>query len=1052
MSCHRTSAGWLSGGCAVLIGGVLIGAMTARVSAETVLPSNYWRNTITFPSDAFRSQGTSSDDFGWIKFTIFVTDQTKVYFQDSNHFPFHYDFGVMLVQDYVGMSHEQYDAITLHAFGQRAILGTVIMPHWTSGMPPAQVIGEYGIQFVREDAYDAAQVVSLFNLVKSKISADPAVEAFYFPTYEQLDSAEQNRAYFETQGINISSPARWATGNVGYSAGWALGTLKYFPVGEIDAAYLDGRLSPGDILLTDAVPAELPMVAGIITLSASTPNSHVAILCSTYGIPFTWLAVAADAARAQALVGREVALRTYSVSGAWNIRLIDVEGQLTPEQRAEILAIKAPAPLNIAPVTPYGAYSANADILQLADIRYFGGKAANFGLIRRAIPASSPVAAGISFDLWTAFMNQTLAGGGTLRDSIRARLAGYTYPPNMAALAADLDAIREQIKSDTATAFSSESQSAIIAVLQDPQYGFDPNRNIRFRSSTNVEDSEQFTGAGLYDSFSGCLADELDGNTQGPCICDPVEPKERGVFRAIRKVFASFYNDNAYLSRLQHGLDEDQVGMAMLVHHSTPDEFELANGVATLQRNGSTTKYVDLVTQKGAVSVSNPTDGSLPEEVKATVYTSSTYLSVVDYSNLVPLGSTVLTWDAEYRTLSGLLVSVAGAFEGATGKTKYLLDFEYKKITPGDLLRIKQVRQIPQPSTTASIVPFLLNEPAQYCVYQGESGNVFASHRLKSQWSFQTANVRLTAANLASTFYADTIWEYADSGGIRMLSGPLSAWPQASHSYASNITFDGWRLNAMENPRTYRLTTRNVGVLVSPAQNPLPTLRDLGSGYLELRAEYVKPVPNGSTTTYADLAKLWPCPTPQAGDVLQSRTMLGLGSQRIQTQYYWPPRPSGVMIYTAPLSRFVETTITGYTAQPIVLHGEYAQTYLPHHHNFGEEFLFEPALEPRMSSALMAELRSKNIRMFHVYYDPPSPTTITTYGFVAPGDFDHDERVDEGDFEHFQACASGPAAPWGGDCFDADLDTDGDVDQDDFGVFQRCLGGGDDPADVNCAH
>jgi hypothetical protein len=1051
MSRYHPAASGTAGSLTACLAAALFGLLAAPLPAETVLPSIYWRNTLSFPSDPFRSQGHAIDDFGWIKFTIFVGDQTRVYFQDSVHFPFHYDFGVACVREYAGMSYAEFDAITLHADGQQAILGTVIMPHWTSSTPPAQVVGEYGIQFVRQDPYDPAQVVSLFNLVKSKISANPGVEAFYFPTYEQLASAELNRAYLEANGVTLSSPARWATGNVGYSAGWALGTLKYFPVSQINAAYLDGRLLPGDILLTDAVPAELPVMAGIISLSPSTPNSHVAILSSTYGIPFVWLAITNDAARAQSLVSHDIVLRAYSGYSGWDIRLIDVEGQLAPEQQTEILAMKAPVPLNISPVAPYGAYSANTDILQLSDIRYFGGKAANFGLIRRAIPASSPVALGISFDLWTAFMNQALPGGGTLRDSIRARLAGYTYPPNMAALAADLDAIREQIKSTTATAFTPEQQSEVIAILQHPQYGFDPNRNIRFRSSTNVEDSAQFTGAGLYDSFSGCLADELDGDDLGPSICDPTESKERGVFRAIRKVFASFYNDNAYLSRLLHGVDEDQVGMALLVHHSTPDEFELANGVATLERKGPTSKHADLVTQVGAVSVTNPTDGSLPEVVEATISGSNTYLTLVDYSNLLPLGETVLTWDSEYRMLAGLLVSVSGAFETATGKTRYLLDFEYKKISPGNRLSVKQVREVPQPGTTPTIVPFLLNEPVQYCVHQGEGGNVFANHRLKSQWSFQTANVRLTAANLETTFYADTSMEYAADGHIRTLTGPLDSWPQAAHSFAGNTTTDSWRINTLENPRTYQLTTHNVGVLVSPAQNPLLTLRDLGHGYLDLRADYAKPVPVAEGTTSTDQARLWPCPQPQAGDVLQERIVSGPKGQRIQTRFYWPPRPNIIIIYTAPLSRFVETTITGYTSQPIVLHGHYAQTYLPHHHNFGEEFLFEPGLEPGLSPALMAELKAKNIRMFHVYYDQQSQASITTYGFVPPGDFDHDGRVDLRDLDHFEGCRSGPTLPWTSDCGDADLDADADVDQEDFGIFQKCFAGPEKPADPACA-
>src|SRR6185503_19138684 len=118
--------------------------------------------------------------------------------------------------------------------------------------------------------------------------------------------------------------------------------------------------------------------------------------------------------------------------------------------------------------------------------------------------------------------------------------------------------------------FTAEQQHAITNALRV----FNPQRRIRFRSSTNVEDSEHFTGAGLYDSYSGCLLDDRDGNTSGPSLCDPEEEDERGVFRAIQRVYASFYNDNAFIERLRLGVDESQVGMAVLVHYSFPDEIE----------------------------------------------------------------------------------------------------------------------------------------------------------------------------------------------------------------------------------------------------------------------------------------------------------------------------------------------------------------------------------------------------------------------------------------------------------------------------------------------
>ncbi|MBP7936456.1 MAG: hypothetical protein KA354_17595 [Phycisphaerae bacterium] len=66
-------------------------------------------------------------------------------------------------------------------------------------------------------------------------------------------------------------------------------------------------------------------------------------------------------------------------------------------------------------------------------------------------------------------------------------------------------------------------------------------------------------------------------------------------------------------------------------------------------------------------------------------------------------------------------------------------------------------------------------------------------------------------------------------------------------------------------------------------------------------------------------------------------------------------------------------------------------------------------------------------------------------------DSDCDGDVDGDDFIPFEACTSGPAIAYMGDCAKADLDRDGDVDQSDFGIFQRCYSGTGKPADPDCA-
>ena len=1158
-----------------------------------------WKNQVIFPDDSFCSPGISTGDPGWVKFTIKLDDPGTVYFQDSQLYPLHYDFATTVLAPFIGMSPEQYYMVTLYELNQQASLGAVIMPP-LNGFPPETNFAEYGIQFVRYDPYTKEEIRDMFNVVKANITAPLNVQAFYFPTYEQQSAAEANRDWFEAEGIPISSTSRWAEGNPCYSEGWALGELKFFEAGQIDTAYQNGDLLPSNILLTDGVPAEVPFVAGIMSLAPSTPSSHVAILAQTYNIPFVHLAVLEDANRAQQLVGHRIAFTAYNGGfGGYDVRVIDVEGVLTEEQIAEILELKTPPDLNISPIASYGSYSANTNNLLPADIQYFGGKAANYAMLRQAIGDNSPEAIAISFDLWNEFLDQTIvprnsiaiepngvqlfwadkdpeqgtnhadfklndegeyiglydtdgttlidsitfglqtndvsygrsidggntwqlfAGGtatpdqqnspgsssgsalvinelmaendsfiqdnygeyddwlelynasgatvdlggmyltddlddpskwmipptvtaATLRQEIADRLSVYTYPPSdMAALSKDLSAIRSLIKNTCITSFTPAQILAIETVLQN---NFDANEKIRFRSSTNVEDSDQFTGAGLYDSYSGCLADDVDGDDDGPCICDPNKTNERGVFRAIRKVFASFYNNNAFLERLRHDVNEAEVGMALLVHHSFPDEIELANGVATFEKGLYSSKDIMLVTQLGATSVANPEPGSIPEEVSVYVGTYGTYTTLVCQSSLVPLGAKVMDWEDDYTELSQLLADAAERFELVTGKTQYVLDFEYKKVAPGGAalpaggLIVKQIRQIPQPDTTPDITPFLINEPTQYCIFQGEVGSeapVFARHRLKSRWTLETKNIWLNEPNLTESFYTDMHLEYAADGRIRNLVGKLPLLPFAAYTFAGSTATDGWTMHHLANPRDYEFQTANIPTLVSPAENPLLIPSDFGYfGYfgldLLLSVNYDQPVLAGDSNVTTDVVALCPCPGPQTDeDFIECTFYDVVNDVNITTSLYLLGRPGGPIIWTAPLSRFVETVIEGYTTEPIVLHSYYSQTYSAVHHGICDFLLFEPRLEPGISQDILDELDVQDIRLIYM-----ASGSITTYGFeddsFIPGDFEPDGDVDFADFARL-------AMRWleiGCDaCGKADLTGDGEVDTEDMFEF-----------------
>ena len=81
-----------------------------------------WKNQIAFPDDPFASWTSPA----FIKFT-FITkeghDPNIVYFQDSTRYEYHYAFALEQLEPFIGMTIEQFDAVTLHRADQQAVLG-----------------------------------------------------------------------------------------------------------------------------------------------------------------------------------------------------------------------------------------------------------------------------------------------------------------------------------------------------------------------------------------------------------------------------------------------------------------------------------------------------------------------------------------------------------------------------------------------------------------------------------------------------------------------------------------------------------------------------------------------------------------------------------------------------------------------------------------------------------------------------------------------------------------------------------------------------------------
>jgi len=203
----------------------------------------------------------------------------------------------------------------------------------------------------------------------------------------------------------------------------------------------------------------------------------------------------------------------------------------------------------------------------------------------------------------------------------------------------------------------------------------------RFRSSTNVEDLPDFSGAGLYTSAGADAAGAED---------------------AVKVVWASAFNYAAFVERDFYRVDHRQVMMGVLVHLSFGEE--LANGVAlTINEYTALRPGFYINSQVGEFAVANPTGDATPEQILWYRYYQGLpeYYEILSRSSLNE-GRPVLS-DAQYAELATLLELVHARFRilycqiPDSNPIRYdpncATDVEWKIATDGQLY-VKQARPL----------------------------------------------------------------------------------------------------------------------------------------------------------------------------------------------------------------------------------------------------------------------------------------------------------------------------------------------------------------------
>lgn len=431
----------------------------------------------------------------------------------------------------------------------------------------------------------------------------------------------------------------------------------------------NGRFSPRDIVLTDGLPNDLPTVAGVITTEFQTPLSHLNVLSRNRGTPNMALRTAWTDPVFTALAGKSVRLEV-TLAG-WKLREATT-AEVDSFWKAHVLPVPPELPLDTTP-----GLVGLTDLNRLALPRV-GSKAANFGELARIASSYKnlfKVPEGGFAIPFAAYLDHIRKNNIT--PAIDSLLADGTLLENATARRAALLALQDRIlQAPVDSALLADITSAIRA---NAQY-----TRMRFRSSTNAEDLAEFNGAGLYSSYTG----DLD---------NPKKP----IDVALRKTWASLWNERAFLERSAYRIDQHRVAMGVLVHRSFPDEG--VNGVA-LTRNIYQPEYFGYVinAQQGEVSVVDPPQGTVSEQWIYYPFPDGTLgdptLELVARGTLDG-GAAVLT-EAEVVRLGKALEPIQFDFCAMLGGNlreayRYGLDVEFKLDGTTRTLYIKQARPLP---------------------------------------------------------------------------------------------------------------------------------------------------------------------------------------------------------------------------------------------------------------------------------------------------------------------------------------------------------------------
>lgn len=446
-----------------------------------------------------------------VLFVIDRKDNDKIYYVNTQRFSFHRDF---VNATYLSLERgQEFFENNYLKPNRRFIMGTLAyqtpVKRWT-------------FEFWEGDLIPAEQI---------KLTYDIISKTFYEPVAFKPNSLRQEEASAALNEMprllqrDISKEQEYQALNM------AKGLGRIHIIDKLDEHV---EIGFNEILVLNEVPIQLPPVAGIITSKPSTPLSHINLLAKGWGVPNAYIKNAGELLKQYDgwWVSFDTRFDHYEIKRAdinqlrqYQLRIASLQNVMKP--RAD-LAVKRLASLSEQ---------------RASDTIAYGGKSANLGEVMRARLPGIAVPGGFSlpFYYYDQFIKEN-----KLDDAIFEMMNDQRFVHDPAYRRERLTAMRERIQKGTIN----DALRAEVLRRVHAEYA---GKGLFVRSSSNSEDLPNFSGAGLYTTVPNVKTDEQ-------------------LVEAIKTVWASLWNFEAYEARERRLIDHSKIYMAVLIQEGINSE------------------------------------------------------------------------------------------------------------------------------------------------------------------------------------------------------------------------------------------------------------------------------------------------------------------------------------------------------------------------------------------------------------------------------------------------------------------------------------------------